>query len=513
MAFTFDKDVIEVANLDLMALFSRFHPINTTVFLEGIVLAENLRLEKGAIVLSKDSELTHEKFKRLLGMREANPKTNFSFRLQRSDKLIAKFRQEIMERLMLLLDRRMKTRMFRDLVSLVSADLTSVADLALSSTDLVLTLQQMRFCCDHSKLKKSVSFMDQAFNSAILALALTRTPILRELFGSEREKVVPMFSAALVHNYGATMNLEVLAELPDQERNQMYWSLVLKGLKKLEQVSDNEEFKFTLEALYGYQIGKRDIIRGEDFKSVCANLLIAVEYFLRREGGLFGEPDEPRRVVDRMNVKAFEHQMNDKAVQALTLSLNLKDIFDFYSEMDRLLSECPYEAATPYPLTGFRSPTLFVCRKRVTSCRWIELSVRAVKLIVKLGELAPNDYHRCKLLTPKLMDFYNEYYDEIKDETSGKQPKATSVPSIQLTAGPPKDKPADKAGEHAEAAKESKPDGNGGAKKEGAQNANATEDNDAPFNDSLSKMFNKLPENEAAGKAEQSKKEDTGSAT
>lgn len=511
MAFTFDKDVIEVSNLDLMALFSRFHPINTSVFLDGIVLADNIKLEKGAIVLSKDSELTHEKFKRLLSMREANPKTNFSFRLQRNDKLIAKFRQEIMERLLLLLDRRMKTRMFRDLASLVSADLTSVADMALSSTDLVLTLQQMRFCCDHSKLKKSVAFMDQAFNSAIMALALTRTPMFRETFGSEREKAVPLFSAALVHNYGAAMNLEALAELPDQERNQMYWSLVLKGLKKQEQVSENEVFKFALETLYGYQIGRRDFIRGEDFKTVCANILIVIEYFLRREGGLFGEPDEPRRVVDRMNVQAFEHQMCDKAVQALTLSLNLKDIFDFYSEMDRLLSECPYEAATPYPLTGFRSPTLFVCRKRVTACRWIELSVRAVKLIVKLGELAPNDYHRCKLLTPKLMDFYAEFYDEIKEETSGTQPKAAPAPPIQFTSGP--DKPADKAGEKAEAAKGAGSNGNGGAGEQGAQNEPAAQDNNAPFNDSLSQMFDRLPENDSAGKAEESKKEDTASAS
>ncbi|MCE5269971.1 hypothetical protein LLH00_01650 [bacterium] len=500
MSFTFDKDVIEVQNLDTMASFARFHAINAGVFLDGIILAEDLLRDKGAIVLSHDTELTHENFKRLLSMREANPKINFCFRLKRGDKILAKFRQEIMERLMVIMDRRIKTKLFRDLFSLVSADLTAVADLALASPDLVLTVHQMRLSCESSKLKKSLSFLDQALNSAILALALTRTPLLKEYFGNEREKAVPLFSAALIHNYGAIMNLAALAEQADQDRAKLYWTLILKDLKKIEKTLVDENLRYCLEALCSYQLGRRDFVTGEDYQSICANILVVVEYFLRRECGLFGEPDEPRRVVDRMNVKAFEHQLNDRSVQALTLSLNLKDIFDFYSEMERLLAECPYDSATAYPLTGFRSPTLFVCRKRVTACRWIELSVRAVKLIVKLGELAPNDYHRCKLLTPKLMDFYSEFYDEIKEETSGQQPKA--VEPIKVTAGPPPEN-APKPGEVAPAKAGETPAQEGVAEAAPAAEA-AGGDKSAPFNDSLSQMFNKLSQENASKEGEPS---------
>ena len=63
--------------------------------------------------------------------------------------------------------------------------------------------------------------------------------------------------------------------------------------------------------------------------------------FLIKESGLFGEPLDVRTIVDKMNIRALEGQYHEKTVQALTLGLNLTDIFDFYAEMDRLKKKCP----------------------------------------------------------------------------------------------------------------------------------------------------------------------------
>lgn len=440
MSFKCEDGMIIVQGLDRMAQFSRFHPVNAGVFLEGLVLAADLFRDKGALVLSTDTELSHDRFSRLLKMREANPKLDFEFCLKSSDKLLNRFRQEIQERMALLLDRRLKTRMFRDLAARVSDSLSQVTELALADPEVLLAFQQLRFNCDTTKMRKAHLYLDQALNAAMFSFALARSAHFREIFGPEKEKSVPLFRAALLHNFGAVSRLDMMAELSDNERLPAYCQANRDGLDALKGLNIGEDALLALEALHDYQAGRRDFMVKDDIRSAAANILVVVELFLRRESGLIGDPVDPRRIVDKMNVLVLEHQFNDKAVQSLTLSLNLNDIFDFYSEMERLIDECPYDAASPYPMTGFRSPTLYICRNRVTHCRYIELSVRAVKLILKVGDLPPGDYHRCKLLTPKLMDFYAEFYEEIKEETAEQivKPRAAEkVATVETVEKPP----------------------------------------------------------------------------
>ena len=143
-----------------------------------------------------------------------------------------------------------------------------------------------------------------------------------------------------------------------------------------------------------------------------------------------------------MNVEVMEKHLNELAVQALTLGLNLTDIFDFYAELDRLVKKCPYNSAVPYPLTGLYTPSLFVCKKKVTKCPYLELSVKAVNLIQRLGELAPGEYQRCKLLSPKLSAFYDEHYEEIKESTTDKARAEGKVKeAVPVRAGAPKKEP------------------------------------------------------------------------
>ena len=63
----------------------------------------------------------------------------------------------------------------------------------------------------------------------------------------------------------------------------------------------------------------------------------------------------------------------------------------------------------------------------MTECRYLELSIKAVKLVKRLGKLLPGDYNRCKLLSPKLLAFYDEYYEAIKESTAEKA-KSESPP-------------------------------------------------------------------------------------
>ena len=74
-----------------------------------------------------------------------------------------------------------------------------------------------------------------------------------------------------------------------------------------------------------------------------------------------------------------------------------------------------------YPFVGFKSPTVFVCKKEVKVCKYIDSNKKAVNLIKQLGELKPGKYRLCRYLTKKLQTFYNKHYLEIKDSISVKE--------------------------------------------------------------------------------------------
>lgn len=101
---------------------------------------------------------------------------------------------------------------------------------------------------------------------------------------------------------------------------------------------------------------------------------------------------------------------------------NLHDIFNFYEELDILKEQCIKKTlAAPFPLLGFMSPTLFVCKDIGSKCKHLSGSHKTITLIKQQGGLMPGRYHRCSLLTPKLHDYYLNYYKEIKNQTQKEQ--------------------------------------------------------------------------------------------
>ena len=420
------EDIV-IQGLDTIIKFTRFHPSNVDVFFDGLVLAEDLKADTGTILYTKDNEISHERVAKLLRLRESNPSLDFAFKIKRSEDLFNKFREEIKQRMLKLLKRRQSTKVFRNLMVDVASPVESFFDQILADENITLSLYQIRFICESAKSQRSILYSDHAINMALFSLAIASNEKFKDVVGKDKDKLLEIIRAALFHNYGALLEIEEILALPLDGRIKKYYEANLKGMDKIASLKFSYELMMGMRGLCDYHSGRRDFIDKLEGSELFANILIVADIFLQKESGLFGEPQVARNVVDQMNVKLREKELNGLAVQALTLGLNLTDIFDFYEEMDRLINKCPYESAVPYPLTGFNSPTIFVCKKRVTECRYIELSVKAVNLIIKLGELQPGEYNRCKLLTPELMSFYDEHYEEIKETVSGTPDSGTYV--------------------------------------------------------------------------------------
>jgi len=418
--FSAEKDVIELSGIDSIIKFTRYHPAKPNLFLEGLELAEDLRTDTGTILYTQGTQISRERINRLLQLRESNPNLAMVFKIKRSAKLIQKFREEIREHLKQLFERRQGTKIFRQLLAGISQDIETFVDQILTDENITLAIYKIKFISETAKSKRSFLFLDHAINVAIFSTAVAYTEPYSSVVGGDKAKLIDVMKASLFHNYGALLQIDSILKAPVEERFDMYWEASRNGYFSLGGLQLSFEIMDAIRYLCEYYTGKKDFVNQEEWSDTMANIILVVEAFLQAESGLFTEPQPVRQVVDNLNVKVREKEYNELAVQALTLGLNLQDMFDFYQEMGNLIKQCvnDEETAVPYPLTGFQSPTLFVCKKNIVNCPHYEGGVKAVNLVKKLGELMPGEYKRCKLLTPKLLKFYKEHYGEIKESAT-----------------------------------------------------------------------------------------------
>jgi len=436
-----DADNLCIPGLNTLIKLARYSPVQPTNFLDGLELAEDLRTSSGTVLYPKDIELTRDRVGKLQQLRESNNNLDFSFKIKLNDTLFERFRFELKERIKFLYKRRKEIKIFKDLMSGIASRLEPLFEKILADNNITLELYKVRFLCEKiAKSRRASLFADHLMNVSILSLAIAISHKFKSTIGEDEGKLVMIMKAGLFHNLGALYTIDNVLETPEPDRPKAYWEAIHNGFRDNPLLKLDREVEEAIEKVYLYNTGKRDFITNDEWPEVMTNILIVADLFLQKEGGFFGEPMEARDVVDQLNIKVMDKQINSLAVQALTLGLNLIDIFDFYTEIDDMIGKCPYDSAIPYPLTGFRTPTMFVCKKTVTECRYLELSVKAVKLVKRLGKLIPGDYNRCKLLSPRLLAFYDEYYEAIKESTAEKA-KSESPPQKEK-AGTAPGKPA-----------------------------------------------------------------------
>jgi len=416
--FSIDDETIDINGMDAMVQFTRFNPFDPELFLDGLELSTDLTNKFGTVLYASGTKISPKHMARLVELRESNPQLDFYFRINRSAKLIQTFRTEIKENIISIFNRQKKTNVYSDFLAEVSESLDTFIDEILAEENITLLLYQMRFICQASKKDKSTLFMEHPLNVALISLAIASSKTYAAFIAKSKTKLLDVCKAGLFINQGSLTRINEILDAPDELRRKYYWDANRDGYLAMEHTPLSYDVKDALRYIYGYHNGRRDFIDKLEWPAILANIVLVADLFLQYENGLFSEPQQARKIVDRLNVRVAEQQLNELAVRALTLGLNLRDIFDFYRELNNLIRKCPYNCAAPYPLVGFKSPTIFVCRDDVLKCKYIEASLKAVNLLHDMGQLKKGQYRRCWLLTPRLISFYKSHYRAIKGITN-----------------------------------------------------------------------------------------------
>ncbi|MFC1694147.1 hypothetical protein ACFL1R_11635 [Candidatus Latescibacterota bacterium] len=412
--FSTEHDTIDINGLDNIVEFARYNPLMSDGFLHGLELAEDLTTKSG-ILYTEGTLISPQRIARLIQLKESNPGLELFFKIKRSSELIQNFRKDIKEQIGELFKRDQKNKVFSELLSRIGENFEGIMDDILSEENITLAVYKMRFICESMKSKKSVIYFNHSLNVALFSVAIASSEQYDNVVGKDKAKLAEICKVGLFHNYGALTNIDKILKAPEDKMFQMYWDENRNGFYSLGKLQFSFEIMDSIRFLCEYYAGRKEFITKNEWQATMANIVLVVESFLQKGNGLFGLPQGVREVVDQLNVLMMEKEFNELAVKTLTSELNLQDIFDFYQELQSLMVECPYNnSGIPYPITGFKSPTLFICSKHVYECSYIESSLKAVNLIKPIGELQAGKYHRCLLLTPKLISFYKKHYIEIK---------------------------------------------------------------------------------------------------
>ncbi len=423
--FTIHKKTITLNSIDTLVEFSRYRS-SELKFIEGLVLAEDLITKAGVTLYTEGKVITSERMARLIKIQSTKKNFDFAINLKRDNNLIHKFREDLNKRIENQLNSWLSAKTYRGLFFEYKDEIKKYIGQFLSDDDIVLEVYKMLFLCESAKIRRSKLFFNQSINVALFSVALALSPRYYQIVGKDTEKIIDLFKIGMFHNNGALSQIDKILNGRVEERYKMYLEANRTGYFQLSSINIGTEVLEATRLLCEYFMDRKEFLRKDDWISTIANIALVAEIFLRQESGLFAAPHDPRDLVDLMNVEMTNKNLNGRAVQVLTLGLNLQDIFDFYEEIDYLIKECIYDkSGFPYPLEGFKSPTLFICKNFVKDCEHIEGSINAVNLVIPLGVMMPGHYHRCWLLTPKLIKFYKEHYKEIKRVAHEEKSKGT----------------------------------------------------------------------------------------
>ncbi|MBT4483242.1 MAG: hypothetical protein HOC71_06150 [Candidatus Latescibacteria bacterium] len=419
--FSSEQDTIEIDGIGLLVQFTRYNPKEPESFLDGIELAEDLLGKDDTIYYTKGTSIDPKRIERLIKLCKTTPGLELSIKIKRSAKFIQNFHHEIKKQMADLYKKRQKNAVSKKLFSNISEDINSFFNDFLSNETNVLSIGKVKYICESLKKGRAELFYHHSFNVALFSVAIASSELYKNNVREDKAKLGEIYKAGLYHNYGALTNIENILKISEDKQLRMYWDENSKEYSSLDKLNFSSEIMDSIRFINEYNMGRKEFINSNEWPATMANVVLVADAFLRKESGLFGARQSAKDITDKLNVQAMGKELNELVVQTLTLELNLEDFFDFYQQLDHLSKVCLYDnSAVPYPLTGYMSPTIYVCKNKVMKCKYLDKAQKAVNLAKTLGVLKQGSYNRCLLLSPKLKIFYEKHYEEIKESVKHK---------------------------------------------------------------------------------------------
>ena len=411
-------DNIVIENLDDLISFTWYKPKVNKSVPPGFTLAENLLNNKGGILFAKGTEIDANKVERLIKLKENNKSWKFEFHLERSEKLINTLNERLFADFNRFLVSKKSKQEFKRFMEKVGNMLENYRKEILNNDEIVLKLYSIRFKEEKCNPDSRTPYYNHLLNTALIVMGMINQAISKFAKKFASEDIVKGAQVGIFHGIGGISLVDTFCEKAPEEQKIRYTEGNKNSSGMASHLGLGHDVVGSIKHCNDFEQGNKEFMEKEEKISEYANMAIVASNFNAKISGLFGDPSPAKNVVDQLYVMATNNELKKIYVDMLATGLKFGYLFDFYYEIEKLNKACPYgKHGRPYPMTGFKSPVIYVCKGNVTTCKHYVSSSKAVTIFKKVGELNEGTYGRCEWLSNGLIKFYDKFYEQIKEET------------------------------------------------------------------------------------------------
>lgn len=419
------QNKILVQNLETLKILIRYSPDNARSLQEGFYFGEPVLNERNIMLYPPGREISQQVIERLEKLQENNPNFRPTFAIQKNVTLIAHFREDIVKDFRRLIDSKKRRDRYTNFLTEIEKSLDFYLEELLKSEDIVYTLSQMKLRdrqLSQSEETTKTPHFNHSINTLLYSLGISKNSQRNTNF--KYANYVETSKAALFHNINIFESIDALKDLEGEFLIRKYLELNLQSYILLQHLNLENDIIQAVKKLNEYYIGNKEFIANPDISSTYANIVLIADMFDKWDSGFLVERKSTQDAMDTLYTQASSNDLRKIFVDALAQGLKLKPLIDFYAELDRLKSECFLkkgdEYAVPYPMTGFQSAIVFLCKDRSQKCPF-RGAAKSVTIFKTMKDIKPGSYPICIKMTSGLREFYASHYQDIKEITRSQE--------------------------------------------------------------------------------------------
>ncbi len=415
--FTVQPETIRFADIEALEYTVKVKKPDIAQF-KSFLFSEDVLNTQGGLLYPKGTSLSPKIIETLAKIKKKNPDFNDSFSLTKNKDLAKYFRQIIMEDIKRNINSRSSVQDFQKIYIRIEKFINKNIEQILDHDDMVYTLYNARSINQKAGKGKIPVHFYHTINTTIFSIIILQNAFFA--FGKKFaiEDVIKIARAALMYDIGALLSFGPLGNLPREVQKSEYFSLSSKSAIICKSIGLDSEVCDCIKKAYDFEMTEDlKIVQEDDTVSDYANTLVTANMLDLKVCNLFEERVPLSKAMDDMFMLADKGKIKKDFLNSLAKGLKQNDLFDFYYEIEKLKRSCLIQDnARPYPMIGFKSPILIVCKGRRNDCPQYSATTSSVTLLRQSGDLSPGKYGRCIFLSKALVKFYESHYSSIKGE-------------------------------------------------------------------------------------------------
>jgi len=399
-------------------LLAGFRPEFPHSVKSGIILNNHIEKENGEILFYAGSHLAYKELKELFQFAKSNKNYNKDIFITKNNALLQSLKETIVRDIIHIIDTKKAKDECRAMFKSVEKSFVFYLDDFFQSSELIYQLTRMRLLNQGASPEYRPMVYFHTLSVFLYSLGIVKYSYRYSKLGGE--DYAKLAQAAFLHNIAVFDRLDSLLKEAGNTILEKYYEINTRSHTIARRITGDSDVANTIKYVNYYHMNEKEFIKRDELLPQFANIILAAQLFNMREMGLFVKKYPIVHIIDELYSLVMVNELNKNSVDALAKGLRQKKLFDFYGGLDDIKKRCllkqPDKFPIPYPMIGFKSPIVILCKGQVKRCPAFNPS-QSVTIFKTRGGLKEGSYNVCNELNKALKELYKQHYSDIKELT------------------------------------------------------------------------------------------------